>query len=251
MPIAAYEIPQAGSFVAEPLYGGHYPPHSKWGASYAAAPPHASYQPNVEYGMYGSATPPFPYGHTKASAPASYQQYAMPSTASFTHEQPLQQTYQMPQTASFTNEQPFQQYSYQHQYSATRSIPQQPSFAAYPQQPNYPYTGDMPQFQFYPSAPPGVDRQLKQSMSLPQFGPADRESTSLPQFGPGHAKPTEPVNHSLADPGQVKPTGPMKHAPAGHGRDKSPIRKPNSSTSRRPPTKRTAKKNQGCCSCGV
>merc|ERR1719224_126711 len=83
--------------------------------------------------------------------------------------------------------------------------------------------GDMPQFQFYPSAPPGVDRQLKQSMSLPQFGPA-------------HAKPTEPVNHSLADPGQVKPTGPMKHAPAGHGRDKSPIRKPNSSTSRRPPT---------------
>jgi len=288
MPIASFEIPQTGSFVAEPQYGGYggYGVSAKWGASYGAAPPSASYQPSAE-SMYGSATPPFAYGYfpTYTSAPApstpSYQQFPMPSTASFTYEQPSQQTYQMPKTSSFTHE---QQYSYQQQLqlqqqqrAVTQSsygIPQQASFTAYPQPANYPSMGDMPQFQFYPSAAPGADRSSNSS-----------EPMNHAPVWPGQEKPTGLMNHAPADPGQTTPAGLVYDGPAGpgranspmngranspmngrasspmngrakspmngrvNGRAKSPMNKPNSSTSKRPP--RTAKKRQACCSCGV
>jgi len=253
MPIAAYAIPQTGSFVAEPQYGGS----TKWGASYTAAPPYASYQP--EYSMYGSATPPFPYGHTYGhtygSAPAPctppYPHYAMPSTASFTYEQPTQHTYQMPTTASFTCDQPAQPYSYQQQQAASQSfyaMPQQASFTAYPQPANYSSMADRCQFQFYPSAAYGADGQAKTT------GPEHAKPTGPMNHSPlrpEQAMPTGPVNQMPAEPSQVKPAGPMNHAPAGPGRAKSPMPKPNSSTSKRPPAKKTAKKSQGCCSCGV
>lgn len=266
MPIAAYEMPQTGSFVAEPQYGGH----GKWGASYAHAPRYASPMPTAEYSMHGSA-PAFSFGQAYASPPApSYPQYPMPSAGSFTmsYEQPIQQPYQMhktasftqmPTTASFTYEQPAQPYSYQQQYAATQSpyaIPQQQSFAAYPQPTNYPSMGDM-QFQFYPEgrAPLGADGPSRpiEPMNHTATGPGRANSPM-----PGRSK--SPMNHNMAaEVSHAKPTGPANHAQAGPGRgnspmpgrSKSPMNKPNSSTSKRPPAKKTEKKTKGCCSCGV
>jgi len=277
MPINAYDMPQVGSFVAEPQYGGY----TKWGASYAAAPPYASYQPGAEYSIYGSVAPAFSFGHAYASGPApctaSHQQF--PATASFTHEQPIHQPYQMhktasftqmPTTASFTCDQPGQPYSYQQyqqQHQQQYAFPQQQSFAAHPQPPHHPFMGDMPQFQFYPSATLNAD-----GPSMPT-GVMNHAPTM-----PGHELPTGPVNHMPADHPQARvgrsqspmpkgseshaqarhgrsqspmPKGSESHAQARHGRSQSPMPKPNSSTSKRPPTKKTEKKSKGCCSCGV
>jgi len=270
-----YGLPQNGSFVAEPQ---QYADYTKGGASYAAAPPYASYQPRSEYGsyqpgadygmygsvesygqtyssapyqqqsvesMYGSAAP---YGQSYTSAPApylpqpSYQQYSMPSTASFTYEQPIQQTYQMPTTASFTAE-PYQQpvHSYQQQYGAAPSsyaLPQQQSFTAYPQQSNYPSMGGG-QFQFFAKDTP-QHQQLMVGMG--HQSPPD-----------GPSRPTGPMNHAPSEHGQAQPTGPTNHGPAQPAHAKPPARaKPNTSTSEVPPAKRTAKKKQACCGkCGV
>jgi len=254
MPIAAYAIPQNGSFVAEPQYGGSH----KWGGSYTAAPPYASYQQSADYSMYGSATPPLPYGHmyghAYGSAPAysygsapAYPQYAMPSAASFTYEQPAQHTYQMPTTASFTCDQPAQPHAAAQSFYA---MPQQTSYAGYPQPANYQCMGDRCQFQFYPSAALGADESSKPT------GPMNH-SPARPEHAP--ARPEH--NHMPADPSQATPAGPparakspMPQAQAGPpGRAKSPMPKPNNSTSKRPPSQRPAKskKKQGCCSCGV
>jgi len=277
MPAGAYEIPQNGSFVAEPQYGG-YGGHTKWGASYVGAPRYASPMPGAEYSMHGSA-PAFSFGY--ASAPAqgapSYPQYAMPSAAPYTYgsyEQPIQQSYQMtrnasftqmPTTASFTYEQPAQPYSYQQQYAAPQSqyaIPQQQSFTAYPQQANYPSMGDMPQFQFFPErggASLGVDGPSRpvDPMNHTATGPG-RSQSPMPgrSQSPMPGRSQSMMNHMQDETSHAKPTGPANHGQAGPGRgnspmpgrSKSPMNKPNSSTSKRPPTK--TKKTKGCCSCG-
>jgi len=251
-------MPQTGSFVAEPQFGGY----TKGSASYVAAPPYMSYQPNDEYSRYGYATPPMPYAQTYTPAPARgmpvHQQHSMmPSTGSFTCEQPIQQMYQTPTQASFMYEQPAQPYSNQQQYAATQfpyGIPQQSSFTAYPPPSSYPSRGDMPQFQFFPGAP-GADGPAKATERSPS--PMNRTDMSL-RDGPRNHYDLAPV-----EPAQPKPTGPVNQAPAGRGRSKSPmnderrakspINKPNGSTFNGPPMKRTAKKKQGpcACSCGV
>lgn len=273
-PIPTFGIPQTGSFVAEPQFGGY----TKGGASYGAAPPYMSYQPYDEYSRYGSATPPFPYAqsYTSASCMPGHQQHLMaPSAASFTCEQPIQQMYQMPTAASFMYEQPAQPYSNQQQYAATQfshAIPQQPSFTAYPPPSNYACRGDMPQFQFFPSGAPGAEGPAKAT------GPMNHMDMSLrdgPRSPMNHHRDIMsrdgPRNHydhsrrdSLVEPAQPKPTGLENPEPAGHGRAKpsinnnngrakSPMNKPNGSTWNKPPAKRTAKKKQGpcACSCGV
>lgn len=257
MPIATYEMPQAGSFVADPHYGGH---SNKWGASYVAAPPHASYHPSAEGSMYGSA-PGFSFGHNYASAPAPcappYPQYPMTSPAQSYQMSKTASFTQMPTTASFTYEQPAQPYSYQQQYAAAHSsyaIPQQQSFVANPQHMNYPSMRDGFQFQFYPSGPSEFDRPSRSTT------PMNRRPTE-----PEHAKLVGPTNDlmpgepsrskspmpNVVDVDAVKPTGPVNHANTRPARSKSPMPKPNSSTSRKPPGKKLVKKNQGCCSCGV
>lgn len=269
MPIAAYEMAQTGSFVAEPQYGGH----SKWGASYVGAPRYPSPMPAAEYSMHGSTAPAFSFGHTYASAPApcmpSYPQYPMPSAASFTFEQPIQQPYQMPNaasftqmptTASFTSEQPTQPYSYHQQYAATQSpyaFPQQQSFAAYPLAANYPSMGGMPQFQFYQEGRASLGAEVPsrpiESMNDTATGPGRANS-------PMRGRSKSPMNNMPEEPLHAKPSGPANHyAQAGPergnspkpARSKSPMNKPNSSTSHRPPAKKTEKKTKGCCSCGV
>merc|ERR1719460_1852570 len=152
----------------------------------------------------------------------------MPSAASFTFEQPIQQPYQMPNaasftqmptTASFTSEQPAQPYSYHQQYAATQSpytFPQQQSFAAYPLQANYPSMGGIPQFQFYQEGRASLGAEVP-------------------------SRPIESMNDTATGPGRAN--SPMR------GRSKSPMNKPNSSTSHRPPAKKTEKKTKGCCSC--
>lgn len=241
MPIAAYGIPQNGSFVAEPQqYGGY----NKGGASYVATPGYSSYQPTgyaSEYSMYGSTAP---HGQTYASPQGpyhaqSYQQYSMPPNASYQYEPPTQQTYQMPATASFTYEPPTQSYSYQQQYAAPQSsyaLPQQASFTAYPQPGNY-SNMDMPRFQFYASGTPGVDMPSRPTGTM-NHAPAES----------GNA-PTAPMNHLPTGPEKAKPAAPMNHAPARPDPSESRFPKPNSSTSKRPPAKKPSKKKLGCCSC--
>jgi len=251
---AAYGVPQNGSFVAEPQHGMYgrgekyygaaspyvsYQPSAEYGmygsaeripqagsfvadpqyggygrggASYTAAPQYASYQPGAEYSMYGSAPPQFSYGQTYASAQAPYT--------------PSYQQYSMPSTASFTQyEQPAQPYSYQPTQSSY-AMPQQSSFTGYPQ------------FQFFKEAAPGPDAF-------------------------SHPNPTGPVNHAPTDDrmhahvpveqhqAKAKPTGAVDHGASAPGQAKQ-FKKPNASTSQRPPqaAKKSSKKKQGCCSCG-
>jgi len=224
---------------------------------------------------YGSATPPMPYVQTYTSAQApcmpSHQQCLMPSTGSFTHEQPIHQSYQMPTTASFTYDQSAQSYSnQQQQYAAAQSfyaMPQHLSFSAYPQPSNYPSRGDTPQFQFFPFTAPGDDGPSNAT------GPMNHQFH--PSAAPGAERPSKaarPMNHTPAEHPQSRPTEapsrpvmwdsevPVNQAGAGPGRAKSPmgrakspINKPNGSTWNKPPAKKASKKKQSCsaCTCGV
>merc|ERR1712224_491885 len=85
--------------------------------------------------------------------------------------------------------------------------------------------GDMPRFQFYPAGSPEAGAH-------------------------GLSKPIGPMSHASATPGKAPPTEPMNQAPAEVGQAKPPVNKPHSSTSKRPPAKKTSKKSQKFC-CGV
>jgi hypothetical protein len=57
--------------------------------------------------------------------------------------------------------------------------------------------------------------------------------------------------HGPVEPAKAKPTGPVDHGASAPGQAKQ-FKKPNASTSQRPPqaAKKSSKKKQGCCSCG-